>query len=122
MTTPDQRFPSSHRLRRPAEFDEVFRCRRSASDDLIVVYGRENGLKHARLGVSVSRKVGRAVVRNRWKRLIREAFRLSRAKLPAGLDLVVIPRAGATPSLAALCESLPRLANRIAGKLRRPEQ
>ncbi|MBI3466094.1 MAG: ribonuclease P protein component [Planctomycetes bacterium] len=119
MTLPDQRFPAECRLRRPAEFDEVFRRRRSAADALIVVYARENGLEHTRLGLSVSRKVGGAVVRNRWKRLIREAFRLSRAKLPTGLDLVVIPRAGAAPSLAALCESLPVLANRVARTLRR---
>jgi ribonuclease P protein component len=119
MTAPDQRFPSECRLKRPAEFDEVFRRKRSAADELIIVYARESGLEHTRLGLSVSRKMGGAVVRNRWKRLIREAFRTTRAKLPAGLDLVVIPRAGATPSLADLQESLPMLARRVAGKLRR---
>lgn len=122
MTVPDQRFPAQFRLRRPAEFDTVFRRRRSASDEIIVVYGCENGLEHARLGLSVSRKVGGAVVRNRWKRLIREAFRINRTNLPAGLDLVVVPRSGAKPSLAALCQSLPRLANRIASRLGRPAE
>ena len=59
----------------------------------MTIYGVENGLDHARLGISVSRKkVKTAVARNRLKRLIREAFRLSKAELPAGLDLVVVPR------------------------------
>jgi ribonuclease P protein component len=121
MSTPDQTFRPEHRLRRPAEFDAVFRRRKSAADDVLVVYASENGLPHARLGLSVSRKVGGAVDRNRWKRLIRESFRMNRTKLPTGLDLVVIPRAGIVPSLAAISESLPRLAGRIAGKLRRAE-
>jgi ribonuclease P protein component len=122
MTTPDQRFLAQHHLRRPAEFDKVFRHRRSASDELIIVYGCENGLAHPRLGLSVSRKVGGAVKRNRWKRLLREAFRLNRGDLPAGVDLVIVPRAGATPTLAALGESLPKLAARIAAKLQRTAQ
>jgi len=49
-----------------------------------------------RLGVTVSRKVGGAVVRNRVKRRIREWFRQSRPKLRQGIDLVVIGRSGAS--------------------------
>ena len=71
------------------------------------------------MGLSVSRKVGGAVVRNRWKRLLREAFRLTRPQLPAGIDLIVIPRAGTEPTLAALMESLVRLAGRLERKLER---
>ena len=119
MTTPDARFPPDSRLQRPAEFDRVFKHRRSAADDVIIVYGRENDLDRVRLGLSVSRKVGGAVARNRWKRLIREAFRLSRDKLPTGFDLIVIPRVGVTPSLEALSASLPAVARRIAAKARR---
>lgn len=55
----------------------------------------------ARLGTTVSSKVGNAVVRNRWKRLIREAFRQARGDLPANVDLVVIVKAGAAPTTFA---------------------
>jgi ribonuclease P protein component len=74
-------------------------------------------LPHPRLGISASRRLGGAVVRNRWKRLLREAFRLSRSQLPAGIDLVVIPRQDVEPTLASLLESLPRLAARLAKKV-----
>jgi ribonuclease P protein component len=115
----DQRFLRKHRIRRTGEFQRAFRRRATASDRRLLVFGAENGLCHPRLGLSVSRKVGRAAVRNRWKRMIREAFRLSRPHLPKGIDLVVIPRRGAEPELAGLIESLPRLAAQVASRLER---
>jgi len=63
---------------------------------------RENGLPHLRLGLSVSRKYGGAVQRNRLRRLYREAFRLTRHEMPVGLDLVLIPRKPEEPPLAEL--------------------
>ena len=115
----DQRLPSECRIRRGADFERVYRRRCTVSDDRVVVFGCENGLSHCRLGLSVSRKLGSAVIRNRWKRLIREAFRTGRSRLPEGIDLVVIPRRGAEPELARLMQSLPRLAARLAQKLAR---
>ncbi len=107
-------FPKSCRVRKQADFDRVNRQKAFAADDILVLRGSPNGREHARLGLSVSRKVGNAVVRNRWKRLIREAFRLSRENIPQGMDFVVRPRRGAVAELAAIQASLPRLCWRLA--------
>jgi ribonuclease P protein component len=115
----DLRYPPSARLRRQADFDRVHRSPAYAADNVLVVKGCRNSVKTTRLGMSVSRRVGGAVVRNRWKRRIREAFRLTRQRLPAGLDLVVRPRKGATPDAAAIRDSLPRLVKRVASRLER---
>ena len=89
------------------------------SDDVLLVYACENELDRPRLGLSVSRKVGGAVVRNRWKRMLREAFRLSKADLPRAADLVVIPRRSEPPELAALIRSLAAQSRRAVGRLKK---
>src|SRR5262245_21119022 len=108
--------PHEH-LRRPADFRRAFDRKRSVSDERLIVYACENGLAHSRLGLSVSRKVGTAVVRNRLRRLYKEAFRLTKADLPTGLDLVLIPRGTVTPSLEEVKESLSKLVAQIARRL-----
>jgi ribonuclease P protein component len=116
-------FPQTHRMKTPAEFERCYARKRSASDGLLIVYACENGLPHPRLGCSVSRKVGNAVVRNRYKRLFREAFRLSQHDLPPGVDVILIPRPGPYPELGTLRDSLAKLAHQAARKLgdaRRP--
>jgi ribonuclease P protein component len=113
------RFRPHEHLRRPADFRRVYERRRSASDDWLIVYGCANGLAHLRLGLSVSRKFGGAVQRNRLRRLYREAFRLTRAQLPTGLDLVLIPRRPEPPTLAVLLNVLPKLVQTVARKLQR---
>jgi ribonuclease P protein component len=110
-------FRKHEHLRRPADFRRVYERRRSVSDSWLIVYACENQLPHLRLGLSVSRKVGPAVRRNRLRRLYREAFRLTRSDMPVGLDLVLIPRTSEEPSLADLQRSLPRLVKQVARKL-----
>ena len=115
----DLRFPKEHHIRKEADFDRVYAARVYAADDVLVVNGCENGLPHARLGLSVSRKVGNAVQRNAWKRRIREAFRLSREALPVGVDLVVRPQKGAVLDFHAIVRSLPALAKKVGKRLAR---
>ena len=112
--------PAEH-LRRPADFRRTYDRRRSVSDSWLIVYACENALPHLRLGLSVSRKNGKAHHRNRLRRLYREAFRLSRGQMPVGLDLVLIPRRSDAPTLEALKRSLPRLVRQVARKIAQDE-
>jgi len=114
---PDYSFPKSYRLRRHKDFERVFTEKCRVSDEWIVVYGEANDLGHPRLGICASAKIGSAVYRNRWKRLIREAFRLSKGDLPSGLDLVVIPQRPYFPTLRTLQRSLWRLARKLKEKV-----
>jgi ribonuclease P protein component len=118
----DYRFPKRLKLLKAPEFERVFAARNSAGNSLIALYGAANELEHARLGITVSRRVGGAVDRNRWKRLLREAFRLSQHDLPSA-DLVCVVRGAAPPELPELIETIELMAKRIARRLNRvPEK
>lgn len=87
-----QLFPNTLRLRNSREFERVFNAKIAVADELLIVFVLPNDLPFSRLGLSVSRKVGNAVVRNRWKRLIREAFRKNYESFQRRFDLIVLPQ------------------------------
>ncbi|GIX07204.1 MAG: hypothetical protein KatS3mg115_1607 [Candidatus Poribacteria bacterium] len=111
-------------LKRRQEFERVLAQGRRRSDGVFVVYGlrRPGGAADRwRLGISVSKAVGKAVRRNRVRRLIREALRLSSERIADGWDLVVIARpAAVTLKCQQVQERLLRLLDRL-GALREPE-
>jgi len=124
-------FPKSKRLATNRQFQAVLAHSVRARSDLFTLYAAANNCGYARLGISVSKSCGTAVVRNRLKRLVREAFRLSRYQIPTGFDYVVIisPQwskkidRSASPKQAAgelncrqVKASLVHLAARVAGQ------
>ena len=87
-------YPPAVRLRKRAEFLRLTGSAQKYASRGILVVWQENSLAHARLGVTVSKKVGCAVTRNRVKRFVRETFRNNRLLLPA-VDVNVIARSEA---------------------------
>ena len=114
-------FPKKARLRRAAEFRDVYSSGKRLSVFPLRLRALERpGAPRSRLGMAVGRKVGRAVLRNRWKRAIREAFRLHGAALPGAWDVVVAVAQQARPqdverveeAFLAAAEALAREAGR----------
>lgn len=114
-------FPKAFRLLSPKDFQLVFETRRGWSDQNLTVKVRQNGLTHGRLGLVTSRKCGRAVRRNRIRRVVREVFRLHPEQF-AGWDVVVIARGRETAEEYAELEmSLLAAMDRLRGlAARRP--
>ena len=89
----DASFPKTAHLRSSLDFERVYALRCKAADGVLLMFLARNEVAVTRIGLSVGKKHGGAVVRNRLKRLLREAFRLERSRLPSGLDLIAIPLA-----------------------------
>ncbi len=85
-------FPRERRLVRARDFAAVYAARASAASGFLVVYAMPNTVGRSRLGLSVGRRAGGSVERNRVKRLLREAFRTAGEALPSGYDFVAVAR------------------------------
>lgn len=115
-------FPRTARILSSADFARVYDRRCSAAAGPLVLYAapRDDAVTGSRVGLSVSRRIGNAVVRNRWKRRLREAFRLVRSRLPTGTDYVIVVRSG-EPGLGAEAArrteaAIESLAARVTGR------
>jgi ribonuclease P protein component len=113
------------RLLRTTDFRRVYAQRQSVAIGPLVMYGAQQvtKLSHARIGISVSRRVGNAVVRNQWKRRLREAFRKVKTQFSADLDVVVVVRTTGKPAVGEKAaqdteQLLLGLINRLRPKIR----
>ena len=113
----DLSFPGSRRLRRAADFERVYARKLRASDDVLLIFADDNLDGSTRIGLSVSKKHGNAVRRQRLKRLLREAYRLEQHRIPEGLDLILIPRIDSGAGLPEYRQSLLRLTQRLHSRL-----
>ena len=96
------------------EFRRLYNKGKSAVGPAMVIYCKKNRLDHNRLGVTVSTKLGGAVVRNRARRRLREIYRLASPKLKKGYDFVIVARSKAVEgSFAAMEESFMHLCRKL---------
>jgi len=110
--------PAQARLRSKSAVDAAFKAGARVHGGLMTLVGRRAG-ESTRLAVACGKRFSKlAVERNRFRRLTREAYRLTRSTLPAGLDLVVLPKCKpGVATLEALRAELPSLARRLVKKL-----
>ena len=83
-------FTKDERIKKTSEFNVVYVTGKRYYTKNLIMYRVDNGRTHNRLGLSVSKKVGQASVRNHWKRRLREYFRLNKEKFGQGQDIVIV--------------------------------
>jgi len=93
-------FPSRMRVRLDRDFRRAYAARLRRDLGFASMLASVNGCTHARLGISIPRRVGNAVKRNRIKRLLRESFRLEQQHMPVGVDFILQIRPHETAVLA----------------------
>jgi ribonuclease P protein component len=114
--TTSEEFPREIRIVRTSDYKAIYKIGRKIHSKRFVLFGRINALGYARLGLTVSRKVGDAVVRNRIKRLFREIFRRSLREIPNQFDIVVNAKSGCVgASYAELHDELIDAAQKFRG-------
>lgn len=82
-------------LKKMFQFRHVYNRGKSLANRYLVLYVIRNGKQSNRLGISVSKKVGKSVTRSRVTRLIRESYRLMELEIKSGYDIIVIARVSA---------------------------
>lgn len=100
-----------YRIKKNSEFQEIFKTGKSfANRELVIYYREKKGQEHFRVGISVGKKIGNAVTRNRLKRYIRECFRKVKDNLKQEYDIIIIARNQAVRAdFHQLCNSLQHL-------------
>lgn len=83
-------------LKKNKDFQHVYKRGRSLANKYIVMFVLKNYANTNRLGISASKKVGKAVVRNKQRRRLKEAYRTLETGVLLGHDIVILPRAGIT--------------------------
>jgi ribonuclease P protein component len=83
-------FGKHKRLISDKQFKAVMIHNIRVSNELLTLYIAENNCDYSRLGVSVGKSCGNAVARNKWKRLMREAFRQNQEQIPSGFDYIIM--------------------------------
>lgn len=113
-----QRADKRDRITRRGDISRLFKEGRPTADGLITILALPNDdpVRRSRLGVGVSKRHGGAVRRNRIKRMLREAFRLTRSELPPGWDFMIVPRVGRDFTVENLQASIRSLGRRAANR------
>ncbi|HJZ87795.1 MAG TPA: ribonuclease P protein component [Polyangia bacterium] len=91
----EESFPAAERLRKRSEFLLVQRRGKKLQSPHFLVFVRTGSQPSTRIGITVSKKVGGAVQRNRIKRLVREVFRRNKSLFPGGKDIVLVAKRNA---------------------------
>ena len=142
---PDQTFPKTLRVVKGDDFTRVLRRGGCAANGTIVVFVLPQkepqtapespspdsvndstnesakdlvAVRPTRLGITIPKKVGNAVIRNQWKRHVREAFRTQKGRLPAGYDIVVRPKKDAPLDPSEIHRGLTKLVAKAIARTR----
>ncbi|RME03339.1 MAG: ribonuclease P protein component [Planctomycetota bacterium] len=104
-------FGKKYKIRKTKEYHAVYQKRKILRNHILKIYYAPNQLPYTRMGMAIRKRTGKAYLRNRIKRLFREAFRLSRPQLPKGLDIILVPNfsKGNIPHLQLIQHSLLQL-------------
>src|SRR5699024_3264048 len=109
-----------YRLRNNREFKKVFDNGKNFWNRNLILYRKKNDLDRTRLGITITRKFGNAVVRNRVRRRLNEIYRLNLYRINDGYDLVIIPKKNAVDlsyeELKSALEHILKISKVLKGK------